>query len=85
LSEDDPRGALQHYQAAIDILNAQLKGKERAIKQGSNDDVDVELRATIVRALIGMVEIWMDPSYDLWYISKPTLFIMLSLLTRSQL
>ena len=21
-----------------------------------------------MRALIGMVEIWMDPSYDLWYV-----------------
>ena len=58
---------MQHYQAAIDILNAQLKGKERAIQHGSShNDVDAELKATIIRALIGMVEIWMDPSYDLW-------------------
>lgn len=67
LSEDDPTGALQHYRAAIDIFSAQLKGKERAVKQASNDEVDAELRASIVRALIGMVEIWMDPSYDLCF------------------
>jgi hypothetical protein len=67
LSDDDPRTALQHYQAAIDIFTAQLKGKERASNYGFNGD-EAELRNYIVRALVGMVEIWMDPSYDLWYV-----------------
>jgi len=63
LSEDDPRVALQHYQNAIDILSLQLKGKGRA-----KDDSDAdEVKGNIVRALVGQVEIWMDPSYDLWY------------------
>ncbi|KAH9481382.1 putative assembly chaperone of rpl4 [Psilocybe cubensis] len=64
LSEDDPRGALKHYQAAIHILHAQLKGKERADDEASKKD-ESELRSNIVRALVGQVEIWMDPSYDL--------------------
>ncbi|PPQ69807.1 hypothetical protein CVT25_009744 [Psilocybe cyanescens] len=64
LSEDDPRGALKHYQAAINILHAQLKGKERADDEASRKD-ESELRSSIVRALVGQVEVWMDPSYDL--------------------
>lgn len=47
-------------------MNAQLKGKERADNSTAPED-ESELRQNIVRALIGMVEIWMDPSYDLWY------------------
>ena len=69
---DDPHAALQHYQAAVDILNGQLKGKERATDPLGTDDDEKELRQSIVRALIGMVEIWMDPSYDLWYVSSLT-------------
>jgi len=42
----------------------QLKGKERAVENTGKDDA--ELKSNIVRALVGMVEIWMDPSYDLW-------------------
>ncbi|KZT00802.1 TPR-like protein [Laetiporus sulphureus 93-53] len=65
---DDPHMALKHYQAAVDILMAQLKGKERAVASVSTDDDDeTELKQNIVRALIGMVEIWMDPSYDLCF------------------
>ncbi|KAF5367376.1 hypothetical protein D9758_003692 [Tetrapyrgos nigripes] len=66
ISEDDPRSALQHYRAAIDILNAQLKGKERAMDGNESED-EIEIRNNIVRALIGQVEIWMDPSYDLCF------------------
>jgi len=45
----------------------QLKGKERAVNtEGAKED-EAELRNNIVRALIGMVEIWMDPSYDLCF------------------
>jgi hypothetical protein len=62
LTDDDPHTALSHYQHAIDILAIQLKGKERANTQ--NDES--ELKSNIVRAYVGMVEIWMDPSYDLW-------------------
>lgn len=58
---------MQHYQSAIDLLMSQLKGKERAANSNKDDDED-ELKANIVRALIGMVEIWMDPSYDLWWV-----------------
>lgn len=68
LTEDDPRLAIQHYQAAIDILSSQLKGKERAINFPSAED-DAEIKNNIVRALIGQVEIWMDPSYDLWWVT----------------
>ena len=66
LSEDDPRLALQHYQAAVNILSGQLKGKARAKDKDSKND-ETEIKSNIVRALVGQVEIWMDPSYDLWY------------------
>ena len=69
LSEDDPRGALQHYQSAVNILTAQLKGKDKAM-DGSTSDDELELKSNIVRALVGQVEIWMDPQYDLWYVES---------------
>ncbi|KAF7374872.1 putative assembly chaperone of rpl4 [Mycena sanguinolenta] len=65
LSEDDPGLALKHYQAAIEILTVQLKGKERALDLPRDDEA--ALKSNIVRALIGQVEIWMDPSYDLCF------------------
>lgn len=68
LSEEDPRGALQHYQSAVTILNAQLKGKEKATEDGTGSEDVSELKSNIVRALVGQVEIWMDPQYDLWYV-----------------
>ncbi|THH01481.1 hypothetical protein EW026_g1251 [Hermanssonia centrifuga] len=67
LSDDNPQEALQYYQSAVDIQMAQLKGKERAAGTTASNDDDAELRRNIVRALIGMVEIWMDPSYDLCF------------------
>lgn len=70
LSEGDPHTALNHYQSAIDIFNIKLKakGKGRAVAESEEDpEEDADLRNSIVRALVGMVEIWMDPSYDLWY------------------
>lgn len=49
------------------MFGVQLKGKERATAgDGAGDDS--EIRSNIVRALIAMVEIWMDPSYDLWLV-----------------
>ncbi len=68
LSEDDPKLALQHYQAAVTILLSQLKGKVRAIDESSGKD-EGEIKGNIVRALVGQVEIWMDPSYDLWCVA----------------
>ncbi|TBU48851.1 TPR-like protein [Dichomitus squalens] len=65
LSDDDPHLALRHYQSAVDLLSNQLKGKERAVDPLSSKDDEGETKRNIVRALIGMVEIWMDPSYDL--------------------
>lgn len=64
---DDPQMALQHYSAAVDILFAQLKGKERAMESPSSKNDEQETKTTIVRALIGQVEIWMDPAYDLCF------------------
>jgi hypothetical protein len=66
LTDDDPHTALSHYQHAIDILAVQLKGKERADNSNTRNEDSPELKANIVRAHVGMVEIWMDPSYDLW-------------------
>ncbi|KIK63093.1 hypothetical protein GYMLUDRAFT_41404 [Collybiopsis luxurians FD-317 M1] len=66
LSDDEPKLALKHYQTAVELLSAQLKGKERAGSNGSNDD-EIELKSNIVRALIGQVEVWMDPTYDLCF------------------
>jgi len=68
LSDGDPRIALKHFAAAVDILTLQLKGKDRAVADTNStmkNDED-ETRRTIVRALIGQVEIWMDPACDLW-------------------
>ena len=70
LSDEDPQLALQHYQAAVDILLSQLKGKERAANAASSSDDEAEVKSNVVRALIGMVEIWMDPSYDLWCVRQ---------------
>jgi hypothetical protein len=64
--------ALEHYRAAVDLLSSKLKGKQpmRSIEaQGSEE---METRSTIVRALIGQVEIWMDPTHDLWCASSFT-------------
>jgi hypothetical protein len=67
LSEEEPHLALHYYQTAVDSLQAQLKGKSKAKVNDKNDEE--ETKQTIVRALIGMVEIWMDPAYDLWYVA----------------
>jgi len=61
LSDENPRLSRWHYQSA---LAAQNKRKERAT--GLDSDSDADIKGRIVRVLIGMVEIWMDPSYDLW-------------------
>lgn len=66
LCDDDPQVALKHFSAAVDILTLQLKGKDRATDVNSTKTDEDEMRRTIVRALIGQVEIWMDPAYDLW-------------------
>lgn len=66
LTDDDPKTALSYYQHAVDVLLVQLKGKERAIDAAQTASDEAELRGNIVRAYVGMVEIWMDPSYDLW-------------------
>jgi hypothetical protein len=58
---------LEHYQAAVNILLGELKGKVRAIDENSKNDDD-EIKSNTIRALISQVEIWMDPSYDLWYV-----------------
>ncbi|TRM64859.1 hypothetical protein BD626DRAFT_399757 [Schizophyllum amplum] len=64
LSEGDPHEAIRHYQAAVDILSTQLKGKERATDENPDEG---EVRKNIVGALIGQVEIWMDPEYELCF------------------
>ncbi|KAF8199620.1 hypothetical protein BJ912DRAFT_949700 [Pholiota molesta] len=65
LSDDDPKLALQHYQAAVNIFQAQLKGKVRADGESAKDEA--EIKSGIVQALVSQVEIWMDPSYDLCF------------------
>jgi hypothetical protein len=65
LSDDDPRLALQHYQAAVDILINQLKGKQstqKAVASNASDETEIK------NNIISQVEIWMDPSYDLWFV-----------------
>lgn len=58
LSDENPRAALGYFNSAVEVLQPQLKGKDRA--NGDADSDETEIRATIVRALIGMVEIWMS-------------------------
>ncbi|KAG6333530.1 hypothetical protein ID866_5555 [Astraeus odoratus] len=66
LSDDDPRIALSYYETAIDILQAQLKGKSPVL-ENSEDGDDNETKSNIVRAYLGMIEIWMDPTHDLCF------------------
>jgi hypothetical protein len=66
LSDDDPQTALKHFAAAVDILTLQLKGKDRATDVTLVKSDEDDAKRTIARALIGQVEIWMDPAYDLW-------------------
>lgn len=66
LSDDDPHAGLSHYQTAIDLLHAQLKGKSPVVSNVDDDD-DSETKSNIVRAYLGMIEIWMDPSHDLCF------------------
>ncbi|KAJ2914070.1 hypothetical protein MD484_g6335, partial [Candolleomyces efflorescens] len=66
LSEDDPRTALDYYKSAVILLMGQLKGKEKAA-DGTGSDDELEIKSNIVRALVGQVEIWMDPQYDLCF------------------
>ncbi|KAG2369096.1 hypothetical protein BDR07DRAFT_850236 [Suillus spraguei] len=64
----DPYIALKHYQAAIDILQTQLKGKAPSpIQRDEQDEGEDEVKSNIVRAYVGMVEVWMDPEYDLCF------------------
>lgn len=64
----DPHTALKHYQAAIDILQTQLKGKAPSLTQrDEQDEGEDEVRSNIVSAYVGMVEVWMDPEYDLCF------------------
>jgi hypothetical protein len=59
--------SLKHYQAAVDILSNQLKGKQQpSTPQTNGSDVENderERRQTIAKALVGMTEIWLT---DLW-------------------
>ncbi|KAK2460336.1 hypothetical protein APHAL10511_007725 [Amanita phalloides] len=66
LTDDDPRLALQHFGAAVDLLTQKLKGKDRETVENARND-EAEIKNNIVRALIGQVEIWMEPSYDLCF------------------
>ncbi|KAF6754513.1 hypothetical protein DFP72DRAFT_899288 [Ephemerocybe angulata] len=61
-----PPSAHFTIQCAVNILTAQLKGKDRAMDGNTNDD-ELEMKNNVVRALVGQVEIWMDPSYDLCF------------------
>ncbi|EJD51287.1 TPR-like protein [Auricularia subglabra TFB-10046 SS5] len=58
--EDDPRTALQHYEAAIDVFTTRLKGKDAPPADGREPVSEDELKASIIRALCAMVEIWMS-------------------------
>jgi hypothetical protein len=54
LSEENPRRALQHYQAAVGILVNQLKGKQTAKNSvTTNPSDESEIKKNIIRALIG--------------------------------
>lgn len=37
---------------------------------GPGGEDELELKNNIVRALVGQVEIWMDPQYDLWCVKS---------------
>ncbi|TFK95488.1 hypothetical protein BDV98DRAFT_608921 [Pterulicium gracile] len=78
LTDDDPRQALAHYQAAVDIFVSKLDpnsashpSKQKHTDGDALEEETVEdLKKNLVRTLIAMVEIWMDPAYDLCF--EPT-------------
>ncbi|KIJ54713.1 hypothetical protein M422DRAFT_240793 [Sphaerobolus stellatus SS14] len=55
---DEPKEALQHYQCAVDTLLGQLKGREKAV--GEDTEQEAEIRAKAVSAIVAMIEIWMS-------------------------
>ncbi|KZS94201.1 TPR-like protein [Sistotremastrum niveocremeum HHB9708] len=57
LQDEDPRMALTHYQAALDILAAKLKASQES--GASDNSEDDETKLTAIRAIVSMVEIWM--------------------------
>ncbi|VDC04773.1 unnamed protein product [Peniophora sp. CBMAI 1063] len=68
LSDEDPHAALSHYDAAVNILEEKLRDKGKGVAMEAGEELDEEeTKSTIVRALIGSVEVWMDPSYDLCF------------------
>jgi tetratricopeptide (TPR) repeat protein len=81
LADQDPRAALAHYQSAVDIFVTKLDpsspshvSKQQPQQQADEDEeseVEPEtvedVKRDLVRALIAMVEIWMDPEYDLCF------------------
>ncbi|TDL16567.1 hypothetical protein BD410DRAFT_795218 [Rickenella mellea] len=69
LTDDDPLLALKHYQAAVNIMFGQLKGKEPESKVTTEEN-EIDIRRNIVRVLVAMVEIWMAPTYDLCFDPK---------------
>jgi len=55
LSDEDPHLSLRHYQSVLEIHTIQNKGKESAT--GLDSDSDADIKGTIARVLISMVEI----------------------------
>ncbi|EIW83769.1 hypothetical protein CONPUDRAFT_163073, partial [Coniophora puteana RWD-64-598 SS2] len=66
---EEPQQALTHYETAIEILKGQLKNSTSPAREAGaeGEDADAEVRGNIVRAYVGMVEVWMDPSLDLCF------------------
>jgi hypothetical protein len=73
LSDEDPHGALSYYRSAVDIFQTQLKGKGKHPSPQGDEEEESQLRKNIAAALVGMVEIWMDPRYDLWSVETSCL------------
>ena len=75
LSDDDPHASLSHYMSAIWILRAQLNENGNGSADEDPENEKLELRKNIVRMFAEMVELWMDPRYDLWCVLHLFLFV----------
>jgi hypothetical protein len=74
LSEANLRSTLQHYPIAVDILVISSKANRRR-KFGDEKSVDAnEINHNIIYMLVVQVEVWIDPSHNLWHASLHRVF-----------
>jgi hypothetical protein len=68
---ESPQESLDHFCAALEILNARLSSNASdAASQSDWDREEAELRRSASRALVGMTELYLT---DLWFVNAISL------------